>query len=152
MEILSHGIGETRSERVSASKLVSESCRFTRPNNWLPGITLVMAQVLKKHRKLAVQVVPAVVGDFIIKKWKRQGICLWPEDVFLNTSRQNWIGRSQPSQVPQQDSVHNNFQKALACGQYLLLRLMYQSETGTWIWTNRSTMQGHVDGWQLWAR
>jgi len=55
---------------------------FTRPENWLLGITLVMAQVLKKHQKLTVQVVTEVVGDFIIKKWKRQVNCLWQE-IFL---------------------------------------------------------------------
>jgi len=29
-----------------------------------------------------VQIVTSVVGDFIIKKWKRQSICLWQEDFF----------------------------------------------------------------------
>jgi len=46
---------------------------FTRADNWLPGITQVMAQVLGKHQKLTVQVITEVVGDFVIKKWKRQG-------------------------------------------------------------------------------
>ena len=87
---------------------------FTRPDNWLPGITPVMAQVIKKYQKLTVKVVTEVVGDFIVKKWKRQGICLWQEDFFFDASRQNWMGRSQPSQMPQQDSFHNNFQTALA--------------------------------------
>ena len=49
---------------------------FTGPDSWLPGITTVMVQVLKKCQKLIVQVVIEVVGDFIIKEWKRQGICL----------------------------------------------------------------------------
>ena len=84
-----------------------------------------MEQVLKKHHKLTVQVVTEVVGDFIIEKWKRQGICLWQEDTFLDTLRQNWRGRSQPSQMPQQDSFHNNLQTALACGHYLVLSSMY---------------------------
>jgi len=84
-----------------------------------------MAQVLQIHQKLTVQVVTEVVGDFIIKKWKRQGICLWQEHVFLDTSRQNWMGRNQPSQMPQQDSFHNNFQTALACGHYSVLSSMY---------------------------
>jgi len=75
-----------------------------------------LAQVFKKHQKLTVQVVTEVVGDFIIKKWKRQGICLWQEDTFLDTSRQIWRRRSQLSQWPQQDSFHNNFQTALAFG------------------------------------
>jgi len=60
-----------------------------------------MAQVLKKYQKLTVQVVTEVVGDFIITKWKRQGIYDWQEDTFLDTSRQNWRGRSQSSQMPQ---------------------------------------------------
>ena len=41
---------------------------FTRPDNWLPEIIPVMAQVLKTHQKLTVQVIIAMVGDFIIKK------------------------------------------------------------------------------------
>ena len=49
---------------------------FTRPDHWIPGITPVMAQVSKKYQKFTVQVVTDVVGDFIIKKWKRQGNCL----------------------------------------------------------------------------
>jgi len=55
---------------------------FTRPDNWLLATTPVMAQVLKIHQKLTVQVVTEVVGDFIIEKRKRQGICLWQEDFF----------------------------------------------------------------------
>jgi len=89
---------------------------FTRPDNWLPGITLVMAQVLEKHQKLTVQ----VVTEVIIKKWKRQGICLWKE-IFVGTLRQNWMGRSQPSQMPLLNSFHNNFQTALACEHYSVL-------------------------------
>jgi len=84
-----------------------------------------MAQVLEKYQKLTVQVFTEVVGDFINKNWKRQGICLWQEDFFLDTSRQNWMGRSQPSQMPQQDSFHNNFQTALACGHHSVLSSMY---------------------------
>jgi len=84
-----------------------------------------LAQVSKNHQKLTVQVANEVVGHFNIKKWKRQGICLWQEDFFLDTSRQNWMGRSQPSQMPQQDSFHNNLQTALACGHYLVLSSMY---------------------------
>jgi len=80
----------------------------TRPDNWLPGITPGMTQALKTHQKLTVQVVAEVESDFIINKWKRQGICLWQEDFFLDTSRQNLMGRSQPSQMPQQDSFHNH--------------------------------------------
>jgi len=41
---------------------------FTRPDNWLPEITPVRAQVLKNYQKLTVQVVTKVVGDFVIKK------------------------------------------------------------------------------------
>jgi len=59
-----------------------------------------MAQVLKKYQKLTVQIVTEVEGDFII----RQGICLWQDSFFTDTSRQNWMGRSQPSQMLQQDS------------------------------------------------
>jgi len=73
---------------------------FTRPDKLLPRITLVMVQVLKQHPKLTLQVITEVVGDFIIKKWKRQGICLQQKDFVLDTSRQNWMGRSQPSQMP----------------------------------------------------
>jgi len=62
----------------------------------------------EKYQKLTVQVVIEVVGNFIIKKWRGQGICLWQEDVFLDTSRQNWMGRSQLSRMPQQDSFHNS--------------------------------------------
>jgi len=68
-----------------------------------------MEQVLKKHHKLTVQVVTEVVGDFIVKKWKHQDICLGQEDIFLDTLLQNWRGRSQTSQMPQQDSFYNNF-------------------------------------------
>jgi len=84
---------------------------FTRSDKWLPGITLVMAQVLKKYQKLTVQVVTKVVGDFIIKKWNRQRICCWQENVLLDTSQQNRMGRSQPSGMPEQDSIHNNFKR-----------------------------------------
>ena len=77
---------------------------FTRPDNWLPAITPVMTQVLKKYPNLTVQVVTGVLGDFIIKEWKRQRICLWQEDTFLDTWRQNWRERSQHSHMPQQDS------------------------------------------------
>jgi len=65
-----------------------------------------------------------VVGDFIIKKWKRQGI-YWQEDFFLDTSRQILMGQRQHSQIPQQDSFHNNCQTALACGHYSVLSSMY---------------------------
>jgi len=43
------------------------SADFTRPDNWLPGITPVMAQVLEKHQKFTGQVVAVVVGEYIIK-------------------------------------------------------------------------------------
>jgi len=118
---------------------------FTRPD-WLPAITPVLAQVLKKHQKLIVQVVTEVVGDFIIKKWKHQGICLWQEDIFLDTSRQNWRGRSQPSQMLQQDSFHNNFQTALACGHYSVLSSMYAVR----YWKLDFDQQEHIAGARRW--
>ena len=74
---------------------------FTRQDNWLLGITPVMAQVMKKYQKLTVKVVTEVEGDFTFKKWKRQGIFLWQEDFFFDTSRKNWMGQSQRSQMPQ---------------------------------------------------
>jgi len=112
----------------------------------------VMVQVLEKYQKLTVQVVTEVEGDFIIKKWKRQEMCLWQEHFFLDTSRQNWMGRSQPSQMPQQDSFRNNFQTGLACGQYSVLSSMYAVRNWKLDLTNRSTLQGLGDGWQRWAR
>jgi len=68
---------------------------FTQPDNWLLAITLVMAQVCGKHQKLTVQVVTVVVSDFLIKKWKRQGIYVWQEDFFLDILQQKRMGRSQ---------------------------------------------------------
>jgi len=121
---------------------------FTRPDHWLPGITPIIAQILKTHQKLTVQVVTKVVGDFIIKEWKRQGICLWQEDVCLDTSRQNWmpVGRSQPSQMPQQDSFHNNFHTALARGHYSVLSSIYWN----WFWPTGARRRGTAmdgNGW-----
>jgi len=101
-----------------------------------------MAQVLKKYQKLTVQVVTEVVGDFIIKKWKRPGICLWQEDTFLDTSQQNWRGRSQPSQIPQQDSFYDHFQTALACGHYSVLSSMYAVRN----WKSDFGQQEHIAG------
>jgi len=119
---------------------------FTRSDNWLLGITLVMAQVLKKHQKLTVQVVTEVVGDFIINKWKRQGICLWQEDFFLDTSLQNWMGRSQLSQMPPQESFHNNFQTALACGHYSVLSSIYADRN----WKLDFDQREHIAGARRW--
>jgi len=101
-----------------------------------------MAQVLREHQKATVQVVTEVVGNFIIEKLKRQGICLWQEDFFMDTSRQNWIGRSQPSQMPQQDSFHNNFQTALACGHYSIVSSMYAVRN----WKLDFDQQDHIAG------
>jgi len=115
---------------------------LTRRDNWLPKITPVMAQVLREHQKATVQVVTEVVGNFIIEKLKRQGICLWQEDFFMDTSRQNWIGRSQPSQMPQQDSFHNNFQTALACGHYSIVSSMYAVRN----WKLDFDQQDHIAG------
>jgi len=87
-----------------------------------------------------------VVGDFIIKKRKRQGIYLWQEDFFLDTSRQNLMGRRQHSQIPQQDSFYNNCQTALACGHYSVLSSMYAVTN----WKLDFEQQEHIAGARRW--
>jgi hypothetical protein len=77
MEILSHGMGEPRSERVFASKLVFEPCRCHTTRLLATGNFTGNGASFGKISKLTEQVVTEMVGEFIIKKWKRQGICLW---------------------------------------------------------------------------
>ena len=105
-----------------------------------------MVQVLEKCQRLTVQVVTEVVGDCIIKEWKRQGICLVQEDLILDTLQQNWMGRSQPSQMPHKDSFHNNLQTALACGHYLVLNSMYAVRN----WKLYFDQQEHIAGARWW--
>ena len=47
-------------------------------------VKTIKQYVLWKHQNLTVQVVAEVVGNFIIKKLKRQGICLWQEDFLID--------------------------------------------------------------------
>jgi len=49
---------------------------FTQPDTWLPEITPVMAQVLKKRSKAYSTIISKVLSTFIIKKWKCQSICV----------------------------------------------------------------------------
>jgi len=130
----------------SAPSWVVHPARITSLHPRLTELTPVMVQALGKQEDVTVDSITRAVGDRIVAKWKRRGVCPWPAgDQFADPSCQNWIEQEQPV-TPQQNNFENTYATRLACGIYAVL----SSINAVRQWSIDFVEQSHMNNARNW--
>ena len=80
-----------------AHSWVVHPAKITSLHTRLTELTPLIAQALGKQKEATVDSINKTVGDRIVAKWKRRGVCPWPaEDQFSDPACQNWTEQEQP--------------------------------------------------------